>query len=398
MAGDLIPIRRLQPRLVVSAYLGAWLAIFPHAVLTLARLLGASDDETSARIYSLTLALGWLTLLATVAAWGRWSDKRRVLTRLAVLPSALVAVIASTLLLIWAPTDEVTALMWVVLQIPAGIIIAATLATGADLLRHGSSAVLSGAFGAGAILALLAGSLILQVISDLQMAVLAILVCATMLIAPSALRAHRVPTLATVDEAVLPAEITPGWRRFLLASLLLSWATSTTNSYITLYVADVVMPDDSGADSATTFAVLVASLVTGLASLFAGALITRGRRPRHVASFGALIMALALIVALAVPDERALLLVAGLFGTGFGMVNGAELVLITRLGRTSTQGANVASLTALTLVPYVGVPIVAAPLLGLGAATGITALFAMSLVMAAVGAALLASTPESPRT
>lgn len=397
MSGDQMPIRRLQPRHVVAAYLGAWLAIFPHAVLTLASLLDATNDETSAQIYSLTLALGWMTLLATVAVWGRWSDKRGAQTRLVVLPSALVALIAATLIWVWAPTDAVTALMWVVLQIPVGVIIAATLATGADLLRHGSSAVLSGAFGAGAILALLVGSLLLQAIGDPHMAVLAILVCATMLIAPAAVRAHRASTPATSDEAVLPTGITPGWRRFLFASLLLSWATSTTNSYITLYVANLVMPDDPGADSATTFAVLVASLVTGLASLLAGAVITRGRRPRHVASFGALIMTLALIVALAVPDERALLLVAVLFGTGFGMVNGAELVLITRLGRTSTQGTNVASLTALTLVPYVGVPIVAAPLLGLGAATGITALFAMSLVMAAVGAALLASTPESQR-
>ena len=69
--------------MVAGATLGGWMAIMAPAVVTIALRLREFDPSGLPSFYALTLALGWLTMMAALVTSGFWGDaiRRRTASR-----------------------------------------------------------------------------------------------------------------------------------------------------------------------------------------------------------------------------------------------------------------------------------------------------------------------------
>lgn len=376
--------------------LGGWLPIMAPAVVTIALRLSEFDEADLDSTYALTLAIGWLSMIASLIGAGYLSDviersgrSRAVLARLSIPAIAIGGVIMAS-----APTAIWLAAAWVVVQVPSAMVITTALAEGGRHLRESPRSLVSGWAGAMPILALLIGAVGVQLLSDsLAWAFIAPAVLGAVLCLPLAVTTPPNPTVS-VDAARHTASASPIaglWLAFLAASFLLSWSTSTTNGFLVVLVQERIVASQADTAGVATNAVILASGLAIIASLSASAL-ARGRgRSIRLWFVAAAVCAAALAVLVAAPSMFSLFAVAAAFGIAFGVANGVELAVVAAIrGRDEHWGRDMGILTAVTSLPYVLVPAVAAVVLAGSVDVGVLALFALAAFTALVAAITLA--------
>lgn len=374
--------------------LGGWLAIMPASVVTLALRVGEWQAEPST--YANILAAGWLTMLVSLIVIGRIGDvvlartgSRALLVRFG---APLIAV--SGVLLAVAPTPGWLAAAWIVAQVPAAMVITTALAACGNVVHPNQRGVTSGLIGAAPILAVFVGSFMVRLLTDslgwafivpaLLGAVLAVPLMRNMQVVevqPTAVALRSLPWKAVAWV----------WVAFLGASFLLSWATSTTNGFIVLFIEYVTAIARADVATTATTAVILASLLAVIASVVAGSL--SGGRPRAFAmwSVAAVACGLGLVVLITSPTSLSIYLIACIFGISFGVANGVELAVILQL-RTAPEhlGRDLGLFTAMTTAPYVLVPALASVVMRDDTRSGLLVIFGLASISAIVAGVVIA--------
>lgn len=404
---------RLTLVAAVTAVIGGWLIVMPGSVLTLALRMSEFGEATNTTDYSAILALGWLTLIVSLIAIGKLSDVllKRYSTRRYLLLISMPILVIAAFILMTASTPEALGAGWILIQVPAATIIATALATAGDSIPLGKRGLASGFLGAAPILSLLLGTALIRFLqSDINLALFFAPILGLVLTIPlSVIRIH--PPHSSTPEISLPTSSTKripdrrwisAWLAFLIAGFLLSWSTSTANSYITLFVefnSTLLEPDVA---SRATFLVLIAT-VTAIAGSVVGGLLSRSRS-RSAIVFGSAtaVVGIAMAIIVISPNPWGLTIGALILGIGFGFANGSEFALALSVNESSDAlGKNLGTLTATTSVPYVLVPALATFLLQDSPAAGLVTLFIWAALAAFIGATIaftLIRTPARSRT
>lgn len=392
--------------MVALAVMGGWLAVMPHAVLTVALRMREFDPSGLPALYSAALAAGWLVLIAALVAFGIAGDAlaRRGRRRVILLLAASPAMAAAGLALALAPSPGLLALAWLLAQVPAAAAIATSLALGGTATPAPRRGLLSASVGAAPILALLVGGSLVRLLEGRPSWAFAIAaIVGALLLVPLAVwspaeRAGEPPGDRRASGAA-SRRLAPAWVAFAIASFLLSTATSATNGYVVLFIERVAAVPATEVASLASTTVAGAALVAVAASL-ASALVVRGRTSGATLwSSAALVVALAVVALLAQPGATAVLAGAAAFGIGFGMANGAELgVLLFLRHRPGRLGRDLGIFTAVTTLPYVLVPAVGSVVLESNAPVGLRLLLGTSAALAIVAGLIVAAIAvRSPR-
>ena len=380
------------------AVLGGWLVVMPASVLTIALRMREFDATGLPSFYSLTLALGWLTLIVSLLAFGAIGDRsrRRSGSRTAVVRIGALGIAVSGVLVALAPSPAALLAAWVLVQLPVAAVLSNALAQCGEVVPLNRQGIASGAIGAASIIALFAGSVLVNITaSTLTVAFLIPALLGAALVVPLA---FGNPDKTGDDSKPVPdAPASPGsykllvsaWVLFTVASLLLSWATSTTNGFIVLLVERIALVGAGSVASISASLISIATLCAIIGSLVIGPL----ARTRRSASLTWVVAAVACGAALAIlmtwNTTAGLFLAAIVFGTAFGLANGVELSIVLSLRRGSPSlGRDMGLFTSATTLPYVLVPALAAIVLADSVAVGLRLLFWLACLMAFAAAAL----------
>jgi len=304
----------------------------------------------------------------------------------------LIAV--SGVLLAVAPTPGWLAAAWIVAQVPAAMVITTSLAVCGNVTSPNRRGVTSGLIGAAPILALFFGSFLVRLLTDsLGWAFIVPALLGAVLAAPL----MRKMPVVDVQPSVIAARSLPWkalawvWVAFLVASFLLSWATSTTNGFIVLFIDYVTTIARADVATTATTAVILASLLAVIASVLSGLL--SGGRPRAFVMWAVAAVAcgLAVVGLIAFPTSLSIYLIAGIFGISFGVANGVELTVILQL-RTAPEhlGRDLGLFTAVTTAPYVLVPALASVMMRDDTRSGLLVIFGLASVLAILAGVVIA--------
>ena len=390
---------------IALAVLGGWLAVMPSAVLTIALRLHEFDPSGLPTQYSQVLAVGWLTLMSGLIGFGHLGDRleHRGHSRIRLVRLALPVLVVASGLMALAGTATQLGLAWTLMQVPASAIVTSALALSGSTITASRRGLLSGLIGAASIIALLVGSLVVRATQDiLSTAFVATALIGATLALPLAIR----PPERAVDPVVVDRRQGgttrvgwgAAWGVFTVASVMLSWATSTGNGYLVMFLDYVARTPATELAQASTRVVSLATLAAITASVIAGASL-RGRRSAALLWSGsAVAVAGALIGLFAFPTPTGILISAVCFGIGFGMANGVELGLLLFLRHSPGRlGRDLGIFNAMTSLPYVLVPAMATAWLASDVASGLHGMFTLAWGLALLGAALTAGVAFSAR-
>lgn len=391
----------LSPALKVAmGVLGGWLAITAPGVVTIALRLWEFDPSGLPSTYALTLALGWLTLIAALVISGWIGDalQRRTSTRTLLARVGVPLIAVGGVLLAIAPSPGALAVAWVLVQIPSAMVITTALAEGGEVVSPSRRGLTSGLVGAAPIVALLLGSIGVRVLSDsLTWAFVIPAIFGALVATPLMSVESREATADAIDETP-DVEITKSqfaapaiWLAFLVGSFLLSWATATTNGFIVTFVQYVVDVLSTDVADISSLAAIVASALAVASSIGAGIFAAKRGRAIGLWIVSAVLCSLALLILVLTPTTVVVLIVAAVFGIAFGSANGLELsvVVLVREHR-GRLGRDFGVLTSVTTVPFVLVPALATAVLRTDAASGVRLLFTLACVFSALAALIMA--------
>jgi len=382
--------------ITTSGVLGGWLAIMAPAFILIALRMREFDPSGLPVLYSATLAAGWAVMILALIVFGRIGDalRRRTGSRVLLARIGAPLIVVPGVLLALAPSPGWLLIAWVVAQLPSAMVITTALAEAGEVVPPGRRGLASGMIGAASIIALLIGSIIATALSStLTWAFPAISVLGAVLALPLTMSPatgvdapdEHTPALAS------PAALTKAaWPTFVIASLLLSWATSTTNGFVVPYVQNVTDVAESSVAGLSTAAILAATVLATITSIIGGMIAGGRRRGAWMWSIAAAACASGLVVLLIAPTTVGVLIAAAIFGAGFGLANGVELGVVLLLRTDPARlGRDLGLFTAATTAPYVLVPALATLLLSGSVTTGLVQLFSLALAFALVSAVLV---------
>ena len=382
--------------MVAGATLGGWMAIMAPAVVTIALRLREFDPSGLPSQYALTLALGWLTMMAALVLAGYWGDaiRRRTASRAPLARIGVPLIAVGGVLLALAPSPGWLLVIWIAVQIPSAMVITTALAEGGDALPRSRRGLTSGLVGAAPIAALLLGSLGVRVLTDSLSWAFVIPALVGALLSAPLMFAAPIPASGSAQVADVPAATAPGaavWPVFVVASFLLAWATSTTNGFLVTFVQYPLATPADDIAGLSTLTVVAASSVAMIASIVAGALSAGRARSPWFWTTAAAICGGGLLVLVLVPSQGTFLVAAMCFGLAFGTANGVELAVILLVRRDATRlGRDLGFFTAVTTAPYVLVPSIATLMLAGDPSTGVLTLFTLAGAVALSAAILMA--------
>ncbi|QNO37519.1 MFS transporter [Protaetiibacter sp. SSC-01] len=288
-------------------------------------------------------------------------------------------------------------LLWVGVELSLNVVLAPAAAATVDLVPERRRGLVAGVTGAGflagsALGASVVGGMMLStalglwtaaVLPLLGVAAFAVLTRARTPAPPSAARARVRAGFAT---AVRELSARPDFAWAFLSRALVTLAHSVLVTYL-LYIAE----DHLGlaADEADAFAGLLVAVIlaASLPTLLLGGILSdRTGRRRGVVAATTLAMAASLIIPLTLRDASAMLVFAAVFGLAYGAYTSSAKALNTLVLSDGERraGRDLGVLNIAAILPQVVAPGVA--WLVVSATGGYGALFAVSLVLAALGA------------
>lgn len=396
---------RRSVAIIFAAILGGWLAVMPPAVVTIALRMREFDPSGLPTAYSLTLAGGWLAMIIALIGFGQLGDRIHSTrgSRLVIVRIALPVFVLASIGLALAPSPGLLATAWIVVQLPVAAIITTALAESGSIVPVGRRGILSGLIGASSIIALFVGSTLVNLLStSLTAAFIVPALVGACLIAPLAVFPLPTATRHLADSSSATSASSPEragpplmplrpWVLFLAATLLLSWATSTTNGFIVLLVERIALIPAGSVASTATLLVVAATAFAIASSLAIGPLARSLASAATAWSIAAVTCCLALVGLLLWNTPTGLLVAAIVFGASFGIANGVEVSVILHLRHDSPAlGRDMGVFMAASTVPYVLVPALASIILAGGLTSGLRIMFALAAALALVGAALTA--------
>ena len=390
MAGQLHMLTRTNA--AFAAVIGGWVTVMTPAVLTIALRTSEFEKEGLPNTLPVTLFAGWLTLMLALVVTGRLSDRllERTGSRITLIRIGAPLLILTSIGLALSPSGIWLTTAWVLAQIPAAMIITTALAVGGGFARVRQRGLVSGLLGAAPIVGLLIGSVVVGILpANTSLTFIVTAVLGGLLTIPLMLTDLTQPT---IDEAKAPRDLVVGharillwvWVLFLCASFLLSWTTSTTNTFIVEYISESIRDTDSTITTIASISVGIASLAAILSSIIFGTLARNPQRARYTWIVGALIATTSILLLASAETAITIYIAALLFGIGFGAANGVEVSITLHVRpHVDELGQDLGILNSVTSAPYILVPAMTAlvwqsddsytvgPLLWLSAATAL---------------------------
>lgn len=367
MAGQLHVLTRTNA--AFAAVIGGWVTVMTPAVLTIALRMGEFEELGLPNTLAVTLFAGWFTLMLALVITGRLSDRllERTGSRITLIRIGSPLLILTSVGLALSPSGDWLTVAWVVAQIPAAMIITTALAVGGGVAREGQRGLVSGLLGAAPVVGLLLGSVVVGILpANTALTFFITAVFGGLLTIPLMLMK---PTQPAIDEATAPRDFIGDqnrvllwvWVIFLCASFLLSWTTSTTNTFIVEYISESIRDPDSSVATVASIAVALASFATILSSIIFGTLAGSSLRARYTWTVGAAIAATSVVVLISAETTTLLFVAALFFGIGFGAANGVEVSITLDVRPHENElGQNLGLLNSVTSAPYILVPALAA--------------------------------------
>lgn len=367
MAGQLHVLTRTNA--AFAAVIGGWVTVMTPAVLTIALRMGEFEELGLPNTLAVTLFAGWFTLMLALVVTGRLSDRllERTGSRITLIRIGSPLLILTSVGLALSPSGDWLTVAWVVAQIPAAMIITTALAVGGGVAREGQRGLVSGLLGAAPVVGLLLGSVVVGILpANTSLTFFITAVFGGLLTIPLMLMK---PTQPAIDEATAPRNFIGEqnlvllwvWVIFLCASFLLSWTTSTTNTFIVEYISESIRDPDSSVATVASIVVALASFATILSSIIFGTLAGSSLRARYTWTVGAAIAAISVVVLISAETTTLLFVAALFFGIGFGAANGVEVSITLDVRPHENElGQNLGLLNSVTSAPYILVPALAA--------------------------------------
>lgn len=395
-----------QTNSAFAGLIGGWVAVMTPAVLIIALKMREFEESGQPNMLAVTLLTGWLALMVALVVMGRLSDQlfMRTGSRIALIRTGAPLLVLVSCGLAFSSSSRWLTVAWILAQIPAAMIITTALAVGGGVAQMQKRGLISGLLGAAPIIGLLFGSVMVGVLTTNTsiMFVLTALFGALLsvpLMLTKATQQNREPEDVPRRVADHNAHaLLWVWVLFLFASFLLSWTTSTTNTFVVEFISQAIQDTDSNISTIASIAVAVASSAAIISSISFGTLAKNSRRAQFTWIAGAAISATSIFLLSSAESTLVIYIAALLFGIGFGAANGVE-VSITLVARPQVNelGQNLGLLNAITSAPYILVPAIAALVWQSADGYKVGPMFLISAVTALLGAVIFIAA-KLPRT
>lgn len=392
---------------LASVTFGMMLVLLTPVLVTMAfkiQHISASADEATANL-GLVLGVGALFALIANPLAGRLSDRttsRWGMRRPWILGGAIVGLGASFLIGA-ADSIWVVLIAWCLLQASMNAVLAAANATLPDQVPVSARGKVSGVVGIMTPLAILAGSSLINFISDDLLRFVAPAVVGTVLAVLFALvlkdrRLEAKPaTKFTVGQFFGSFVFNPvkhpdfGWTWITKFFIMFGYAGVAT--FLPFYLVDAFGLDEQAAISTILLANLAGMVAMVISSPLGGYLSDRtGKRRPFVAAAG-LIMVVGLILLAFAPSIPILILAQAIIGFGAGSFFSVDIALATQVLPNPTDTAkDLGVLNMANALPQSIAPAVAPGIIALGATTalgGYTTWYLFGALIALAGAVLV---------
>ncbi|WP_434970614.1 MFS transporter [Microbacterium sp. bgisy207] len=361
-------------------------------------LLAPPTERTG--ILALAVTLGAVAATIANPLFGALSDRTR--SRLGArhpwIIGGAVFGLASTALLVVAPSIGILLTAWVLVQVSYNALLAAAAGLLADAVPDAERGRASGAFSAAAFLGTVPPLLLSSVLPDhigtvtmsMSLVAVAIAVIAAAMLPPRAVMAKQTPDAGPGGIGSI-RRFAPVW----VSRFIQSVAFGLVTSFMLYLVADRITGTAGGATALTSLSTLAGGAAIVGAALAVGWVADR-IDPRILLAASALLLAIAAIVRAGAGSAPALVVSAVLGGIAMGMFLAVNLT--TALGRipVGAGGRYLGALNIADTLPQIMVPSIAAWLLTLGgsdpisgAADNFTALCVGAAVVSLAGLAVL---------
>lgn len=397
---DAPPARVLLPALVFGAF-GLYIASLTPQIVTLAIRIAGVDPGGKTVALSTVLLVGALVSIVSLPVFGALSDRTRGRfgRRRPWLVGGTVAGLLGLAIAATLPSVAGVAIGWAVASLGYGAAFAGFLPLIPEFVPDYLRARLSGFIGFVVAAAVLAGVVLGSVLATVPLGMLAlpgvVAVIAVLVLSAVVRRVDR--PLDVVWSPFGPREFlasywlrTGGDRDFAwnwVSRFLLGLAFVATQTYATFFLIDTIgLPI---ADAAAEYAriTVISTPVAVVVFLLSGYLSDRFGRRKAFVVVGAVVLAVALVIAAATQTVGGFLVAWVVLTVGQAIYLTVDIVIAAAVVPDDTQAGKAMSVYQVaTLLPNVGAPIVAIAVLAISGGTNYVAFFVVLAVVALLAA------------
>ncbi len=396
------PVTPLFQLMLSLANVVVWLSIIPLYQLLLPAQVAVLDPQNKISTLSFIIFIAGVTSVLAQPFAGAFSDRTtsRFGRRRPWIIAGMLLVVISLLLLANAPSIPILAIELGAFGLVMGMVLSPVLAIIPDMVPVRQRATVSAFVGLAQPVGTLIGIiLIAQVIRSTQISYYAVAGILFVVIILFALFVRETPL---PKESVPPFSLRVFLRNFFinpvkypdfgytwLARFLVILAQTILVEFILFYLHDVVhyeslFPGQTAQQGVSIFqGIYTVTLI--VSTIVSGILSDRLQRRKIFVVVASIIMTVALLLLAFVPGWPIVLVVAAVFGVGFGIYISADIALATQvLPQIQSQGKDLGFITAANILPELLFPVIS--FVAFGIFHGYPALFTIAAVATLLGA------------
>ncbi len=396
------PVTPIFQLLLSLANVVVWLSIIPLYQLLLPAQVAVLDPKNKISTLSFIIFIAGVTSVLAQPLAGAFSDRTtsRFGRRRPWIIGGMLLVVVAMLLMANAPNIPLLAVELGAFGLVMGAVLSPVLAIIPDMVPVRQRATVSAFVGLAQPLGTLIGIiLIAQVIRSTQISYYVVAAILFVVIMVFALFVRETPI---AKESVPPFSFREFWSHFFInpvkypdfgytwiARFLVIMAQTILVEFILFYLNDVIhyeklFPGQSAQQGVSIFqGIYTITLI--VSTIIAGIISDRIQRRKIFVVVASIIMTIALLLLAFVPGWTTVLVVAAVFGIGFGIYISADIALATQvLPRVQSQGKDLGFITAANILPELFFPVIS--FVAFGLFNGYPALFTIAGVATLIGA------------
>jgi len=370
------PVTPLFQLLLSLANVVVWLSIIPLYQLLLPAQVAVLDPKNKISTLSFIIFIAGVTSVLAQPIAGAFSDRTtsRFGRRRPWIVGGMLLVVISLLLLANAPNIPLLAIELGAFGLVMGMVLSPVLAIIPDMVPIRQRATVSAFVGLAQPLGTLIGIiLIAQVIKSTQISYYAVAGILFVVIILFALFVHEKPI---PKESVPPFSLRVFLRNFFinpvkypdfgytwLARFLVILAQTILVEFILFYLHDVIhyeslFPGQTAQQGVSIFqGIYTVTLI--VSTIISGIISDRLQRRKIFVIVASIVMTIALLLLAFIPSWTIVLVVAAIFGIGFGIYISADIALATQvLPQVKSQGKDLGFITAANILPELLFPVI----------------------------------------
>lgn len=396
------PVTPLFQLLLSLANVVVWLSIIPLYQLLLPAQVAVLDPQNKISTLSFIIFIAGVTSVLAQPFAGAFSDRTtsRFGRRRPWIVVGMLLVVISLLLLANAPNIPLLAVELGAFGLVMGMVLSPVLAIIPDMVPIRQRATVSAFVGLAQPLGTLIGIiLIAQVIKSTQISYYVVAAILFVIIILFALFVREAPiSKGSVPPFSLPVFLKnffinpvkyPDFGYTWLARFLVILAQTILVEFILFYLNDVIhyerlFPGQTAQQGVSIFQGIY-TLTLIVSTIISGIISDRLQRRKIFVVVASIVMTIALLLLAFIPSWTVVLVVAAVFGIGFGIYISADIALATQvLPQVQSQGKDLGFITAANILPELLFPVIS--FVAFGIFHGYPALFTIAAIATLLGA------------